>query len=119
MEDCEFDGDNTTPGELWVRGPNVTSGYYRNEKATKESFHVDEEGRKWFRTGDVVTVDREGFVTIVDRIKEGKSWHTIYPSQWMDVVMRRDARYLLLPDDQVQRLPSHPERTRGSPPATP
>ncbi|CAI4212056.1 unnamed protein product [Parascedosporium putredinis] len=57
-------------GEVWVRGPNVVIGYYGNEEATKESFHVDEEGRRWFKTGDIATIDADGFVVIRDRIKE-------------------------------------------------
>lgn len=53
------------PGELLVRGPQVFSGYWKNPQATAEVF-VD----GWFRTGDIVSVDDDGFVTITDRIKE-------------------------------------------------
>ena len=52
-------------GELLVRGPQVFSGYYGKPEATDEVF-VD----GWFRTGDIVTIDDDGFVRIVDRIKE-------------------------------------------------
>jgi len=52
-------------GELIVRGPQVMSGYWKKPDATAEVF-VD----GWFRTGDIVTIDEQGFVTIVDRIKE-------------------------------------------------
>jgi 4-coumarate--CoA ligase len=52
-----------TPGELIVRGPIVTQGYFRNEKATKAAFR-----NGWFTTGDVA-VDRDGKFYIVDRIK--------------------------------------------------
>ena len=65
----EVDGA-ASPGELWCRGPNVTKGYYRNDEATKNSYATDEDGRLWFRTGDIGTIDNEGFLTIVDRIKE-------------------------------------------------
>ena len=54
-----------TPGELVVRGPQVFSGYWNKPEATAEVFT---EG--WFRTGDIVSVDDDGFVTITDRIKE-------------------------------------------------
>ncbi|MBD8703130.1 long-chain-fatty-acid--CoA ligase [Frigoribacterium sp. CFBP 13712] len=53
-------------GELIVRGPQVFTGYYRKPQATSEVF-VDGD---WFRTGDIVTVDDDGFVRVVDRIKE-------------------------------------------------
>jgi long-chain acyl-CoA synthetase len=53
------------PGELLVRGPQVFSGYWRKPDATAAVF-VD----GWFRTGDIVRVDEQGFVKIVDRIKE-------------------------------------------------
>lgn len=71
LQDTGFEADGSSkPGELWCRGPNVTKGYYRNEEATKNSFATDEEGRRWFRTGDIGTIDKDGFITIVDRIKE-------------------------------------------------
>ena len=52
-------------GELLVRGPQVFSGYYRKPEETEAVF-VD----GWFRTGDIVTMDEDGFVRVVDRIKE-------------------------------------------------
>lgn len=71
MTDAAINADGSTePGEIWCRGPNVTQGYYNNEDATKAAFHVDADGTKWFRTGDVGTIDMEGYVTIHDRIKE-------------------------------------------------
>ncbi|WVQ85014.1 hypothetical protein IAT38_007178 [Cryptococcus sp. DSM 104549] len=53
-------------GELWLRGPSVMKGYWRNEKATSGVFA---EGG-WFKTGDVATVDDDGYFMIVDRMKE-------------------------------------------------
>ncbi|KQS08788.1 long-chain fatty acid--CoA ligase [Curtobacterium sp. Leaf183] len=54
------------PGELQVRGPQVFSGYWGKAEATDEVFTAD----GWFRTGDIVEIDDDGFVRIVDRLKE-------------------------------------------------
>ena len=55
-----------TPGEVQVRGPNVTSGYWRNAEATSAAFTDD----GWLRTGDLATLDDDGYVRIVDRLKD-------------------------------------------------
>ncbi|WPG98840.1 acetyl-CoA synthetase-like protein, protein [Acrodontium crateriforme] len=55
-----------TPGEMYVRSPNVCMGYFNNEQATKDS--ISEDG--WLKTGDVAVVNKEGFFWIVDRKKE-------------------------------------------------
>src|SRR5258706_1568012 len=64
--------DGKAFGELQVKGPWIISSYY-NDDRTSESFMDG-----WFRTGDVVTIDPEGFVQIVDRskdvIKSGGEW---------------------------------------------
>ena len=52
-------------GELWVSGPNVVSGYWNLPEATAESF-----ADGWYRTGDIARVDDDGFITILDRIKD-------------------------------------------------
>ncbi len=58
-------------GELIVRGPQVMSGYWNKPDETAAVFVADANGgAPWFRTGDIVTVDDDGFVSIVDRIKE-------------------------------------------------
>jgi long-chain acyl-CoA synthetase len=54
------------PGELQVRGPQVFSGYWGKAEATDEVFTPD----GWFRTGDIVAIDADGYVRIVDRLKE-------------------------------------------------
>jgi long-chain acyl-CoA synthetase len=58
-------------GELIVRGPQVFSGYWKKPDETAAVFvPADDGGADWFRTGDIVAIDDDGFVRIVDRIKE-------------------------------------------------
>lgn len=54
------------PGELWCKGPNVMAGYLGNEQATRDT--LDDDG--YLHTGDIATVDGDGVVKIVDRLKE-------------------------------------------------
>jgi len=58
------------PGEVLVRGPHVTPGYWRNPEATEAAFVPDDAGTPWLRTGDLATVDDEGFLRVVDRVKD-------------------------------------------------
>jgi steroid-24-oyl-CoA synthetase len=53
-------------GELLIRGPNVVKGYWNKPEATAEA--IDADG--WFRSGDLVRMDEEGFVYILDRAKD-------------------------------------------------
>lgn len=71
------------PGELWVKGPQVMLGYWQRPDATDE---VLKDG--WLATGDVVTVDDEGFIRIVDRKKDMilVSGFNVYPNEIEDVV---------------------------------
>ncbi|WP_284987905.1 MULTISPECIES: acyl-CoA synthetase [unclassified Arthrobacter] len=65
-------------GELWVRGPNVTPGYWNNPEATASAFH-----QGWFRTGDIGYVDEEGYFFIVDRLKDMiiTGGENVYPAE--------------------------------------
>jgi long-chain acyl-CoA synthetase len=54
------------PGELLLSGPQVFRGYWNNPEETAKTLTPD----GWLRTGDIVTVDEDGFTTIVDRAKE-------------------------------------------------
>jgi acyl-CoA synthetase (AMP-forming)/AMP-acid ligase II len=56
------------PGEIVVRGPQLLTGYWKNEKAYRESW-VEIEGRSFFRTGDLGRTDEDGFFYISDRLK--------------------------------------------------
>jgi len=65
--------DGSTPGELEVRGPWVAASYYNSPD---QAHRWTEDG--WFKTGDVATMDDEGFIKIVDRakdlVKSGGEW---------------------------------------------
>ena len=73
-----------TPGELCVRGPQVMQGYWGRPEATAEV--LSEDG--WLRTGDVATIDEEGYLRIVDRKKDMiiVSGFNVYPNEIEDVV---------------------------------
>src|SRR5919201_1212568 len=62
LADSGFEGG---AGELLIRSPQVVAGYWRKEEQTKQAI-VD----GWLHTGDVATIDDDGFVSIVDRIKD-------------------------------------------------
>jgi long-chain acyl-CoA synthetase len=88
------------PGELWLRGPQVFSGYWERPSETAK---VLRDGG-WIRTGDVVVMDEAGFVTIVDRIKELiiTGGFNVYPTE-VERVLRQvpgvaDAAVVGLPD---------------------
>lgn len=65
-------------GEFWVKGPNVTPGYWKDEKNTEQSFT---EG--WFHTGDIGYVDSDGYYYIVDRLKDMiiTGGENVYPAE--------------------------------------
>ena len=71
-------------GELCVRGPQVMKGYWHRPEATTEVL----DGEGWLKTGDVACISEDGFVRIVDRIKDIVlvSGFNVYPNEIEDVV---------------------------------
>ncbi|WP_188195227.1 acyl-CoA synthetase [Nonomuraea sp. SYSU D8015] len=67
------------PGEVLIKGPNVTPGYWNDPAATEAAFA---EGG-WFRSGDVATLDEEGHLYIVDRVKDMyiSGGENVYPAE--------------------------------------
>jgi fatty-acyl-CoA synthase len=65
-------------GEVLVQGPNVSSGYWEDPAATDQAF-----ADGWLRTGDVAVVDAEGYLTIVDRLKDMfiSGGENVYPAE--------------------------------------
>ncbi|MFJ7219051.1 long-chain fatty acid--CoA ligase [Amycolatopsis sp. NPDC098790] len=78
-----------TPAELLVRGPHVFGGYWNRPEESKASF-VDD---GWFRTGDVVKVDEDGWAHVVDRVKDMiiSGGENVYPAEIEAVAVRLDA----------------------------
>ena len=69
------------PGNILVKGENVMLGYYKNPEATKEVFPY---GNEWLNTGDMGTIDKDGFISISGRSKTmilGPSGQNIYPEE--------------------------------------
>lgn len=67
-------------GEVQARGPNVMVGYYRNPDATEKAFTDD----GWFKTGDIGSLDDDGYLTIRGRLKTmlvGPSGENVYPEE--------------------------------------
>jgi len=71
-------------GELCVMGPQVMKGYWGRAEATAECFTKD----GWFKTGDVAVIQDDGYVKIVDRVKDMVlvSGFNVYPNEIEDVV---------------------------------
>ena len=88
------------PGELCISGPQVMLGYWQHPEATAE---VLKNG--WLHSGDIVTVDQEGFIRIVDRKKDMilVSGFNVYPNEIEDVLMQhpkvREAAAIGVPSD--------------------
>jgi fatty-acyl-CoA synthase len=87
----DADGQPVVPGErgeLWVKGPNVTPGYWKQPEANKTSFTDG-----WLHTGDVAHVDVDGFYYIVDRIKDMyvSGGENVYPAEVEDVLYQLPA----------------------------
>jgi len=77
------------PGELLMRGPVVTPGYWGDPESTDEA--IDADG--WFHTGDIVRVDEEGYFYVVGRKKEMfiSGGENIYPAEVEAAIHRHDA----------------------------
>ncbi|WP_020667486.1 acyl-CoA synthetase [Amycolatopsis nigrescens] len=77
------------PGEVLVKGPNVTPGYWRNPDATAESRTED----GWFRSGDVGVTDDEGHLYLVDRVKDMfiSGGENVYPAEVENVIFEHPA----------------------------
>jgi fatty-acyl-CoA synthase len=75
-------------GELWISGPMVTPGYWNNDNATRDAI---EDG--WFKTGDVLVADSEGYYYVKDRIKNMfiSGGENVYPAEVEKVIQQHEA----------------------------
>lgn len=80
------------PGELAVHGPQIMRGYWQRPETDAETF-VTHGGKRYLRTGDVARVDGEGFLEIVDRIKDmiAVGGFKVFPSVVEDVILEHPA----------------------------
>jgi fatty-acyl-CoA synthase len=88
------------PGEFCTRGYSVMLGYWNNTKATTEA--VDQ--ARWMHTGDLATMDKDGFINIVGRIKDMilHGGENIYPREIEEFLYTHEA----IADAQVIGVPS-------------
>jgi long-chain acyl-CoA synthetase len=104
MKLVDLEGNDVPPGEgvgeIAIRGDNVMKGYWKNPEATAEAIPDG-----WFRTGDLATVDEEGYYTIVDRKKDMilRGGMNVYPREVEEVLYTHpdvlEAAVVAVPDD--------------------
>ena len=93
-----------TPGELLVRGPLVTTGYYNNPAATAQA--LDAQG--WLATGDIAYADADGYLFVVDRKKDMiiTAGYNVYPAELEQVVAMH-------PDVVMTAVAGFPDEEKG------
>jgi acyl-CoA synthetase (AMP-forming)/AMP-acid ligase II len=103
-------------GELWMRGPNVTSGYLDDADATARTITPD----GWLKSGDIAVVDANGFYAVVDRLKELIKYkaHQVAPADLEAVLLTHpliaDAAVIPSPDAEAGEIPKAFVVARGA-----
>ncbi|WOH10627.1 hypothetical protein DCAR_0730096 [Daucus carota subsp. sativus] len=104
-------------GELWLKGPNVMKGYVGDNEATVATFSSD----GWLKTGDICYFDSEGFLFIVDRLKELIKYkaYQVPPAELERVLHSipgiADAAVIPYPDEEAGQIPmAYVVRSPGS-----
>src|ERR671919_389713 len=90
LDDPEKELPPGRQGELCIAGPQVMKGYWNRPEDTAEMIRVHKDGIRWLHTGDIATVDDEGYFTIVDRKKDMilVSGFNVYPTDVEQVLYR-------------------------------
>lgn len=70
VDDSFKDVTYGVPGKLFITGPCLMNGYYKDEDLTKKVIYVDNEGISWYNTGDYAVMDSDGCLTVLDRYVE-------------------------------------------------
>jgi acyl-CoA synthetase (AMP-forming)/AMP-acid ligase II len=88
MDDCGRECKAGEPGELWISGPGVTPGYWRNPEATRENLFAG-----YWRSGDLGTIDQRGFIRVLDRLKDmiNRGGYKIYTAEVESLLMEHPA----------------------------
>ncbi len=81
------DSPNGEPGEVWVKGPHIMKEYWNRPDATEETLSDG-----WLKTGDVGTLDDEGFLYIEDRIKDMviSGGENVYPAEIENIILAHE-----------------------------
>jgi long-chain acyl-CoA synthetase len=99
VDDEDRDVAPGEPGEIICRGENITIGYWRNPAATAEAMR-----NGWFHTGDIATIDEDGYYSIVDRKKDmiNSGGFKVWPREVEEVLFKhpavREAAVVAMPD---------------------
>ena len=80
-------------GEICICGSTVMLGYYNNEKETNDALHIHSDGNIWLHSGDIGSMDEDGFITYKQRLKRMivSSGYNVYPSQIEEVIESHEA----------------------------
>ncbi|PLK27184.1 long-chain fatty acid--CoA ligase [Novosphingobium sp. TH158] len=109
-EDPTRDAPAGEPGELAVIGPQIMKGYWQRPEAAASAF-ADIDGEQWLRTGDVAVFEADGYLRVVDRIKDmiAVGGFKVFPSQVEHVLLEhpaiKEALVIGLPDELMGERP--------------
>jgi acyl-CoA synthetase (AMP-forming)/AMP-acid ligase II len=104
------------PGEVWLRGPQVMKGYLNNPEATARTVDAD----RWLHTGDIGVVDDDGYLSIVDRLKEliKVKGYQVAPAELEALLLKHariaDVAVIPVPDDDAGEVPKAFVVARGA-----
>jgi long-chain acyl-CoA synthetase len=88
VDDEDNEVENGMRGEVVIRGPNIMKGYYKRPDETAEAFR-----NGWFHSGDIGIIDEDGYLQIVDRMKDMilRGGYNVYPRELEEVIMTHEA----------------------------